>query len=106
VTALEPVVVVVVPPDSDLLVPLDLSWLVVVVVAACPEEEVSPEEGADVDELLAPGCSLATTTPISATAPAVPSRTDLVTRRNRTIARSRVSGECVSFDRFMRGTLS
>ena len=42
---------------------------------------------------LAPGCSFATTTPISAVAPVVAKIAERVRRRRRTLARSRVSGE-------------
>ncbi len=78
-----------------------------VVVVASLDDVVEPDVVVpDVVELLAPGCSRATTTPISAMAPAVPSTADRVTRRKRSIARPRASGEFDSFDRFMNGDLA
>ncbi len=71
-----------------------------------PDVDVPDVVVPDVVELLAPGCSRATTTPISAIAPAVPRTADRVTRRKRSIARPRASGEFDSFDRFMNGDLA
>jgi hypothetical protein len=45
---------------------------------------------------LAPGCSLATTMPISAVAPVAARTAERVRRRRRTLARSRVPGELCS----------
>jgi hypothetical protein len=55
---------------------------------------------------LEPGCSLATTTPISAVAPVAASTADRVRRRRRTRARSRPSGVGPSLERVMGGTFS
>jgi hypothetical protein len=83
--------------------------VVVVVVASLddavpdpdvPDPDVPDPDVLDADVLDDPGCSPATTAPISAIAPAAPRTAHRVTRRSRTIARSRASGE-FSFDRFM-----
>ncbi len=84
--------------------------VVVVVVVSLddvdvPDTDVPEVDVPDADVPLAPGCSRATTAPISAVAPTAPRTAHRVTRRSRTIARSRVAGE-FSFDRFMRGHLA
>jgi hypothetical protein len=53
------------------------------------------------DVLLAPGCSFATTTPMSAAAPVAAITTERVTRRRRTWARDRASREDCSRVRCM-----
>jgi hypothetical protein len=52
---------------------------------------------------LAPGCSLATTTPIRAVAPVAARAAERVRRRSRVLARSRVSGELCSVGSFTCG---
>jgi len=51
--------------------------------------------------LLAPGCSLATTTPIRAVDAAAAITAERVMRRRRTLARWRESGECGPMGGFM-----
>jgi len=83
---------------------VEAPWVVVVVVVVC-DAPLVVDVVPDVDEPLAPGCSLATTTPISAIAPAAPSTANRVTCRRRIIARSRAPGVFVSVERFMEGGL-
>jgi hypothetical protein len=95
---------------------------VVVVVVASDDDEVPSSDvtAEDVEPslddvvvvveldaaLLAPGCSLATTTPIRAVDAAAAITAERVMRRRRTLARWRESGECGPIDGFMGCLLS
>jgi len=119
VTALVVVVVVVGAVVVEVFVEVPDAVVVVVVVSLddvdvpdtdvpevdVPDTDVPEVDVPDADVPLAPGCSRATTAPISAVAPTAPRTAHRVTRRSRTIARSRAAGE-FSFDRFMRGHLA
>ena len=109
VTAFVVVVVVVGAVVVEVFVEVPDAVVVVVVVSLddvdVPDTDVPEVDVPDADVPLAPGCSRATTAPISAVAPTAPRTAHRVTRRSRTIARSRAAGE-FSFDRFMRGHLA
>jgi hypothetical protein len=105
------------PPEVTLGDVVVVVGAVVVVVLDCDSGETSPDdvlvvvEVVDVDGVvpvltdvpLAPGCSLATTTPMSAVAPAAASATVLVSSFRRALARCRVSREGGSVGRGMKG---
>jgi hypothetical protein len=87
----EVVVVVVVDaeaaPGSD-----EVDGGVVVVVDVLGVELVETWAGMALEEALAPGCSLATTTPIAMTAPVAARAVERVNRRRRATARRLISG--------------
>ena len=77
-------------PESDELGVVDGDVVVVEVLGA---EVVGTWAGALLEPSLAPGCSLATTTPIAMVAPVATRAAELVRRRKRALARCLVSGE-------------
>jgi hypothetical protein len=77
-------------PAEVVLVVVDVELEVEVVV----EVDVPVVGVVEAGEALEPGCSLATTTPMTAEAPVAPSTTARVNRRSRRCARSRPSGVC------------
>jgi hypothetical protein len=82
------------PAAEEVVVGVVVVGVVVVVVGAVVVDDGVVSAGAVA--LLAPGCSLATTTPINAVAPVAASTADRVSRRRRTWARSRLSGVSLS----------
>jgi hypothetical protein len=92
-----------VPPEVTCGVACVVVGAEVVVVVATPADDAEPEveevgvvvvdvvPGEEADELDAPGCSLATTTPISTVAPAAATTAERVNRRMRRLAFSRDS---------------
>jgi hypothetical protein len=64
----------------------------VVVVDVLGVERVETWAGMALEEALAPGCSLATTTPIAMAAPVAARAVERVNRRRRTAARRLISG--------------
>jgi hypothetical protein len=79
------------PVDGSVVVVVDCGSDVVVVVGS--EVDVDPCEVDVLFAALAPGCSFATTTPITAVAPAAARNDARVSRRSRTVACRLVSGE-------------
>ena len=102
------VVVVVVASDDDEVPSSDV--VVGVLVVTAEDVEPSLDDVVVVVELdaalLAPGCSLATTTPIRAVDAAAAITAERVMRRRRTLARWRESGECGPIGGFMGCLLS
>jgi hypothetical protein len=103
-------VVVVVVVGTVFTPPVDGSVVVGVVVDGGTEVDVvGSEVVVDPDEVdglfgaLVPGCSFATTTPITAVAPAAARNDARVSRRSRTVARRLVSGELWSSGRLIAG---
>jgi hypothetical protein len=88
------VVVAVVAPDPPPVEPLSVEVVVVVEVDVEVEVEVPVVGVVAAGEALDPGCSLATTTPMTAEAPVALSTTARVNRRSRRCARPRSSGVC------------